>query len=204
MLNIIVKSAAYILIDTEYLIQRIAECDSFYQSIYPDKQLRKYSIYDILECMISSTAFPFEGEVVNVVFLYKLGNSYLNFQDNTLDIRLFRRTHPVIRKNNPNISFVLTSVYADPEGDELAFGREFDDLIKEVAYKKEVKTIILCTEGSIHNDVLTELDFTTSKHFQIFRNLDYEIGLDYDSENFLYAVMDYVLAICMGLDENEW
>lgn len=194
-----------ILIDAEFLIKKIQENYDFYSDLYQDREFQKIRLADIIDIVASSSRIVHPFESVSVIILYKIGNDILPYTCEPNHLFTFNDyvNKPMGCTIN-DCNFEFASFFANPEYDnEYEYYEEFNQLLNTIAYDGNTFSISLVADNEYCNTQLENYDVELDKSFFIFRGTDYEIGID-GSEKFSYVNFDYVIAMCMGLSQNEW
>jgi hypothetical protein len=66
-----------ILIDTDYLNQKIKENIEFYRDLYPDKELNTLNLYQLIYNFIVNARVESDERNIDVLFAYRLSDSLL-------------------------------------------------------------------------------------------------------------------------------
>ena len=66
-----------ILIDTDYLNQKIKENIEFYKDLYPDKELNTINLYQLIYKFIVNARVESDERNIDVLFAYRLSDSLL-------------------------------------------------------------------------------------------------------------------------------
>lgn len=203
------KCSTYILIDVEYLIKKINECYKFYIGLYPEKKLNRFDITNLLTSIMQTTHTMHNGDNINVIFYYKLGNSEIPYSNGQLDVWEFNNLqNPVKLIYEQGLTMNLYSIFSDPEcDDELSYNEEFIMHLRQIVTSQDAFTIVVCKDNENSDTInywLEEFEKNIDKKFYIYRDIDYKIGIGYYSQKFSYVALDYAIASCMGLKSYEW
>lgn len=218
MLENLEKSNAYILIDIAYLNKKIEEVYEYYGGLYPHKQFKDFDLNEMLNCFTSTCRVNFANSNVNVVLFYKLGDSVIAHSKGLKDVASFGiYPNPCVLRNTNGCTMRLYSFFADYEpmesGFEMlsAYDKEFLGYLREVVEKTEVSNIIVCKDVENENDVdainyeLEDINKETDLNKKIYLIGNYRSYLGpTDSNRFFSVVLDYVIALCIGLRRDEW
>ena len=194
-----------ILIDAEFLIKKIKENYDFYSDLYSDREFKEIQLTDIINIVASTSRIINPNDSVSVIILYKLGNEILPCTSEPNDLFVFNDyVNNPMRCTINECRFDFASFFANPEStSEFAFHEEFNSLLEQIAYDEYTFSISIIADNESCNYHLEELNEAVDKSFYIFRGTDYEIGIG-NSEKFNYVNFDYVVAMCMGLEQSEW
>ena len=103
-----------ILIDTDYLNQKIKENIEFYRDLYPDKELNTLNLYQLIYNFIVNARVESDERNIDVLFAYRLSDSLL-YSTNPGNVWNF------INAENLNIeefNVTIRSFSADESADE--------------------------------------------------------------------------------------
>ena len=181
-----------ILIDVEFLNEKIFENLSFYQKLYPKKEFQPIDPGDLIFRFAENSRLIDEGQTVNVIFTYSLPTETLSFCS---------PSHLLYELDNRRLStekgtFLLKSFFAD-EGESTA--EHFINVFQLVCFDKNVRKIVLVEDSPELNDELEKIEHL--KEWDLFLIKNY-----YDSNISLpikYVNIDYIIAYALGLNENE-
>ncbi len=218
MLQNLEKANAYILIDIAYLNHKIEEGYEYYSGLYPKKQFKDFDLIEMLNGLTSTCRINSPNSNVNVVLYYKLGNSVIAHSKGCKDVSSFGiYPKPSVLRNTNGCTMRLYSFFADYEPMETgvetlcAYDKEFFDYIREIVEKPEVSSIIMCKDAENENDVdlinyeldIIDKETATNKKFYLIGNYNSYLGPT-NSNRFFSVVLDYEIALCMGLQKGEW
>ena len=212
------KSNAYILIDIAYLNKKIEEGYEYYGRLYPQKQFKDFDLIEMLKCFTSTCRINVPNNNVNVVLFYKLEDSVLAHSKGRKDVASFGNyPNPGVFRNTNGCSMRLYSFFADPNPVEFefamlsAYDKEFLGYLRKIVEKPEVSSIIVCKDTEDENGIdainyeLENINKETDQNKKIYLIGNYNSYLGPTNSNrFFSVVLDYVIAICMGLSKYEW
>ena len=101
-----------ILIDTDYLNQKIKENIEFYRDLYPDKELSTLNLYQLIYNFIVNARVESDERNIDVLFAYRLSDSllYSTNPDNVwsfVNLSLIHISEPTGRTPIPYAVFCL-------------------------------------------------------------------------------------------------
>lgn len=184
-----------ILIDTDFLNEKLSENIRFYQNLYRDKSFHKISLENLLYNFVVNARIDEPGNTIDVLFAYTLSNSSLqrcepddvfgfidarniNFQTDkgTLRIRSFFADED--ETCTQHFLNMLTSIYHNPDVSRIVMIADNDELNYELEYM-------------IRSDAKKDLFMIKNYHNSCIDVL------------VKYVNIDYPIAYAMGLNDGE-
>lgn len=184
-----------ILIDTEYLNEKISESLYFYQNLYPSKKFQPINLENLL-CSFANYASVDEiGKNVDILFAFTLSYPNItNCQPNSLFE--FTDNPPNVSMNTDKGNFILRSFFAD---DEETCVEHFINMLNIVYFNKNVKSIIMIADNSDLNFELAQMyeaGVTSLLMFHNSHNTEIYIPINYGN-------IDLPIARSLGLKGSE-
>ena len=182
-----------ILIDTDYLNQKIKENIEFYRDLYPDKELNTVDLYQLIYNFILGARVESDEQNIDVLFAYRLSDSLLYSTDpgnvwnfinaQNLDIKEFNVT--------------IRSFFAD---EDESCSEHFTIMFKMLHRSNSVGRVIMVADSVELNDALRFTPELLEKNLFLFRD-DHDTNIDF---SIYFVNIAYVIAQSLGLDKGEW
>ena len=134
-----------LLIDTDYLNQKIKENIEFYRDLYPDKELNTLNLYQLIYNFIVNARVESDERNIDVLFAYRPSNSFL-YSTNPGDVWNF------VNAENLNIeefNVTIRSFFAD-EGESCS--KHFTIMLKMLHRSNSVERVIMVADSKDLNN----------------------------------------------------
>lgn len=184
-----------ILIDTDFLNERISENLHFYKELYPEKDFENINLAHLLYLLAFNARLEEVGRFVDIIFAYTVSNSKLIYcepNDLTFDISC-----DGVQFESDIGTFVIRSFFADI--DESCSGH-FINILRSVYSASFVSRIIIVSDNSDLNDELKIIHEEGKKNLLIFKKHRLETAIQVEVT---YVNIDYLIGYALGLDRNE-
>ena len=182
-----------ILIDTDYLNQKIKENIEFYRDLYPDKELNTLNLYPLIYYFIVNARVESDEKNIDVLFAYRLSDSLL-YSTNPGNVWNF------VNAQNLNIeewNVTIRSFFAD---EDESCSEHFINMLNLIHRNNSVDRIIMVADSIELNDAFRFSPELLEKNLFLFRD-DHDTNIDF-SINFVNIA--YTIAQSLGLDRGEW
>ena len=182
-----------ILIDTDYLNQKIRENIEFYRDLYPDKELNTVDLYQLIYNFILGARVESDEQNIDVLFAYRLSDSLL-YSTNPGNIWSF------INAQNLNIkefNVTIRSFFAD---EDESCSEHFTIMFKMLHRSNSVGRVIMVADSVELNDALRFTPELLEKNLFLFRD-DHDTNIDF---SIYFVNIAYTIAQSLGLDRGEW
>ena len=182
-----------ILIDTDYLNQKIKENIEFYRDLYPDKELNTLNLYQLIYNFIVNARVESDERNIDVLFAYRLSDSLL-YSTNPGNVWNF------INAENLNIeefNVTIRSFFAD---EDESCSKHFTIMFKMLHRSNSVDRVIMVADSEDLNNAFQFSPELLEKNLFLFRD-DHDTNIDF-SINFVNIA--YMIAQSLGLDRGEW
>lgn len=182
------------LIDTDFLIEKISENFSFYKDLYPEKIIGEIDLAKLLYQFAINARVQEENHSVDILFAYRLDNSIIpNCRPN--DVFNFIDNHNTIIKSNIG-NFVIKSFFAD---ENESCSEHFINLLSKVYKNINVSRIISVSDNP-------ELDYYLNLFFEKGEKSFFLIKSSsetYISTPFNFVGIDELIALALGINGTE-
>ena len=182
-----------ILIDTDYLNQKIRENIEFYRDLYPDKELNTVDLYQLIYNFILGARVESDEQNIDVLFAYRLSDSLLYSTDPG-------NVWNFINAQNLNIkefNVTIRSFFAD---EDESCSKHFTNMFKMLHGSNSVDRIIMVADSVELNDAFRFTPELLEKNLFLFRD-DHNTNIDF---SIYFVNIAYVIAQSLGLDKGEW
>ena len=182
-----------ILIDTDYLNQKIRENIEFYRDLYPDKELNTVDLYQLIYNFILGARVESDEQNIDVLFAYRLSDSLLYSTDPG-------NVWNFINAQNLNIkefNVTIRSFFAD---EDESCSEHFTIMFKMLHRSNSVDRIIMVADSVELNDAFRFTPELLEKNLFLFRD-DHNTNIDF---SIYFVNIAYIIAQSLGLDKGEW
>jgi len=182
-----------ILIDTDYLNQKIKENIEFYRDLYPDKELNTVDLYQLIYNFILGARVESDEQNIDVLFAYRLSDSLLYSTDPG-------NVWNFINAQNLNIkefNVTIRSFFAD---EDESCSEHFTIMFKMLHRSNSVDRIIMVADSVELNDAFRFTPELLEKNLFLFRD-DHNTNIDF---SIYFVNIAYIIAQSLGLDKGEW
>jgi hypothetical protein len=193
-MNLGILNETVILIDADFLSERIGNNLTFYKELYPDKEFEKINLADLLYIFALQARVEEAGHNVDILFAYTLSNSKLEHctpSDLTFDI-----TSDGLQMETDKGIFFIRSFFG---GENETCSEHFLNMLRIVNYSPRVARIIMVADNSELNFELEMMNEQNEKSLFLIKNYhDTEIEVPIK-----YVEIYYPIAYALGLNNNE-
>ena len=182
-----------ILIDTDYLNQKIKENIEFYSDLYPDKELNTLNLYPLIYYFIVNARVESDEKNIDVLFAYRLSDSLL-YSTNPGNVWDF------VNAQNLNIEEWNVSIRSFFADEDESCSEHFINMLNLIHRNNSVDRIIMVADSIELNDAFRFSPELLEKNLFLFRD-DHDTNIDF-SINFVNIA--YTIAQSLGLDRGEW
>ena len=184
-----------ILIDTDFLNERISHHLAFYKELHPDKNFEKINLANLLYKFVLNARVEEAGHNVDILFAYTLGNGTLtNCEPN--NVFSFIDTKQVQMETEKG-TFLIRSFFGD---EDETCSDHFINMLRMVNYSPRVSRIIMVADNPDLNFELEMMCEQNEKSLFIFKKHHLQTAIDVDV-NFVTIV--YPIAYSLGLNNSE-
>lgn len=193
-MNLGILNETVILIDTDFLNERISHNLTFYKKLYPDKNFEKINLANLLYKFALNARVEEAGHNVDILFAYTLGNHQLTNCEpsNVFDFIDSKQVQMETEKG----TFLIRSFFADE--DEIC-NEHFVNMLRLVNYSPRVSRIIMVADSP-------ELNFELEMMHELNEKSLFLIKKYHDTQiegPIKYVNIDYPIAYALGLNNNE-
>ena len=182
-----------ILIDTDFLNQKIKENIEFYSDLYPDKELNTLNLYPLIYYFIVNARVESDEKNIDVLFAYRLSDSLL-YSTNPGNVWNF------VNAQNLNIeewNVTIRSFFAD---EDESCSEHFINMLNLIHRNNSVDRIIMVADSIELNDAFRFSPELQEKNLFLFRD-DHDTNIDF---SIYFVNIAYTIAQSLGLDRGEW
>ena len=182
-----------ILIDTDFLNQKIKENIEFYSDLYPDKELNTLNLYPLIYYFIVNARVESDEKNIDVLFAYRLSDSLL-YSTNPGNVWNF------VNAQNLNIeewNVTIRSFFAD---EDESCSEHFIHMLNMIHRINSVDRIIMVADSVELNDAFRFTPELLEKNLFLFRD-DHDTNIDF---SIYFVNIAYTIAQSLGLDRGEW
>ena len=182
-----------ILIDTDFLNQKIKENIEFYSDLYPDKELNTLNLYPLIYYFIVNARVESDEKNIDVLFAYRLSDSLL-YSTNPGNVWNF------VNAQNLNIeewNVTIRSFFAD---EDESCSEHFINMLNLIHRNNSVDRIIMVADSIELNDAFRFSPELLEKNLFLFRD-DHDTNIDF---SIYFVNIAYTIAQSLGLDRGEW
>jgi len=181
-----------ILIDVDFLNEKISENIAFYQDLYPAKRFTPIKLNELILRFAENAWINVPGQRVNVIFAYSLTGCLLNFcnpSDLTFDI-------DNKSLSTPRGDFQLKAFFADEEESNTW---HFINILNQLISDANVRKIVLVADNVELNDEIEMNEYQKFKDLFLIKNSEgTHISLPVH-----YSNIDYLIAYSLELNQSE-
>ena len=183
-----------ILIDSDFLNERILSTMHFYKELYPDKEFEVINLFELIDSFSHNARLEDSENDLDVLFAYRLSNDNLeNCRPRNLTVDISSNG---VRIKSELRNFVIRSFFAD---ENESCSRHFVNMLKIVHSKSNVSKIILIGDSpELNSELKLMLNASDRKFFLFKKSHESFIGLPIQ-----YIDVDYLVAFALGLDSSE-
>ena len=182
-----------ILIDTDYLNQKIKENIEFYRDLYPDKELNTVDLYQLIYNFILGARVESDEQNIDVLFAYRLSESLLYSTDPGNIWSFINAQNLSIKEFNVTIR----SFFAD---EDESCSEHFTIMFKMLHSSNSVERVIMVADSVELNDAFRFTPELLEKNLFLFRD-DHNTNIDF---SIYFVNIAYIIAQSLGLDKGEW
>jgi hypothetical protein len=182
-----------ILIDTDYLNQKIKENIEFYRDLYPDKEFNDLNLYQLIYNFIVNARVEDNETNIDVLFAYRPTNSLL-YSTNPDNVWSF------INAENLNIKEFNVTIRSFFAAEDESCGKHFTIMFKMLHESNSVDRVIMVADSEELNNAFQLSPGLLEKKLFLFRD-DHDTNIEF-SINFVNIA--YMIAQSLGLDSGEW
>ena len=182
-----------ILIDTDYLNQKIKENIEFYRDLYPDKELNTINLYQLIYKFIVNARVESDERNIDVLFAYRPSNSFL-YSTNPDNVWNF------VNAENLNIEEFNVTIRSFFVDEDESCSKHFTIMFKMLHRNNSVDRVIMVADSKDLNNAFQLSPELLEKNLFLFRD-DHNTNIDC-SINFVNIA--YMIAQSLGLDRGEW
>lgn len=194
-MNLGILNETVILIDTDFLNERISHNLTFYKDLYPDKEFEKINLANLLYNFILNARIEEAGHNVDILFAYTLGNDILtNCEPN--NVFSFIDTNQVQMETEKG-TFLIRSFFAD---EDETCTEHFINMLRMINNSPRVSRIIMVADNPDLNFELEMMNEQNDKSLFIFKKHHLQTAIDADVK---YVTILYPIAYALGLDNSE-
>lgn len=194
-MNLGILNETVILIDTDFLNERISHHLTFYKDLYPDKEFEKINLANLLYNFILNARIEEAGHNVDILFAYTLGNDILtNCEPN--NVFSFIDTNQVQMETEKG-TFLIRSFFAD---EDETCTEHFINMLRMINNSPRVSRIIMVADNPDLNFELEMMNEQNDKSLFIFKKHHLQTAIDADVK---YVTILYPIAYALGLDNSE-
>jgi len=182
-----------ILIDTDYLNQKIKENIEFYRDLHPDKELNTLNLYKLIHNFIVNARVESDERNIDVLFAYRLSDSLL-YSTNPGNVWNF------VNAENLNIkefNVTIRSFFAD---EDESCSKHFTIMFKMLHRSNSVDRVIMVADSEDLNNAFKFSPELLEKKLFLFRD-DHDTNIDFPIN---FVNIAYMIAQSLGLDRGEW
>jgi len=193
-MNLEILNETVILIDTDFLNDRISHNLTFYKDLYPDKRFKKIELADLLYKFALQASVEETGHGIDILFAYTLSNSNLEYctpSDLTFEISSDR-----VQMETDKGDFFTRAYFGD---ENETCSEHFINLLEVVNYDRRVSRIIMVADNAELNYQLEMMHEESDKSLFLLKKYhgsEIEVPIK-------YANIDYPIAYALGLNRNE-
>lgn len=193
-MNLGILNETVILIDTDFLNERIRHNLFFYKKLYPDKVFDKINLADLLYKFALNARVEEAGHNVDILFAYTLSNS--NLEHCTPSNLTFDITSDGVQMETDKGTFLIRSFFGD---EDETCNEHFLNMLRMVNYSPRVSRIIMVADSPELNfelEMMHEQNENSLFLIKKYHNTQIEVPIK-------YVKIDYPIAYALGLNNNE-
>lgn len=192
-MNLGTLNETVILIDTDFLNERINWNWDFYTELYPDRKFQKIDLADLLFKFALNARVEEEGNEIDILFAYTLFNSTL---DHCTPSNLSSNKIDGVQMETEKGTFFIRSFFAD---EEETCSEHYVNMLRMINYNPRVSRIIMVSDSPELNFQLEMMYEQNDKSLFLLKNYhDSEIDVPIN-----YVKIDSPIAFALGLNRNE-
>ncbi|MCF8460262.1 MAG: hypothetical protein K9G46_06030 [Flavobacteriales bacterium] len=194
-MNLGILNETVILIDTDFLNERMNHNLDFYRKLYPNKKFKKINLADLLYTFVINARVEEAGHKVDILFSYTLNNSILtNCEPN--DVFGFIDSKQVQIETEKG-TFLIRSFFGDEDETSIT---NFVKMLRILNHSTTVSRIIMVADNHELNPQLEVLVEEKDKSLFVLKKHHLETEIDADVK---YVNIDYTIAYALGLNDSE-
>nr|WP_315159545.1 hypothetical protein [uncultured Flavobacterium sp.] len=197
-MNLGILNETVILIDTDFLNERISHNLTLYKELYPDKNFEKINLADLLYKFALNARVEEVGNNVDIIFTYTLSNDILTYcvPDNlTFDI-----TNDGVQVETDKGTFLIRSFFGDINE---TCTEHFLNVFQRLYINTSISRIIIVADNSELNSELEMLYEEQAKSiFFLKKSHNTHIHIP-NTSPIKYVNINYAIAYALGLNANE-
>lgn len=194
-MNLGILNETVILIDTDFLNERISHHLAFYKELYPDKNFDKINLAELLYNFALNARIEEAGHNVDILFAYTLGNQTLTHCEPN-NVFSFIDTNQVQMETEIG-TFLIRSFFGD---EDETCSDHFINMLKMVYYSPTVSRIIMVADNPDLNFALEMMREQNEKSLFIFKKHHLQTEIYGDVK---YVTILYPIAHALGLNNSE-
>ena len=194
-MNLGILNETVILIDTDFLNERISHYITFYKDLYPDKDFKNINLANLLYKFALNARVEEAGHNVDILFAYTLSNSNLEHctpSDLTFDI-----TSDGVEMETDIGTFFIRAFFGD---ENETCNEHFLNMLRMVKYSSRVSRIIMVADNPDLNFELEMMCEQNEKSLFIFKKHHLQTAIDAEVK---YVTILYPIAFDLGLNNSE-
>lgn len=194
-MNLGILNETVILIDTDFLNERISHNLSFYKELYPDKDFDKINLADLLYKFALNARVEEAGHNVDILFAYTLSNS--NLEHCTPSNLTFDITSDGVQMETDKGTFLIRAFFGD---ENETCNEHFLNMLRMVKNSSRVSRIIMVADNPDLNFELEMMCEQNEKSLFIFKKHHSQTAIDADVK---FVTILYPIAYALGLNNSE-
>ena len=194
-MNLGILNETVILIDTDFLNERISHNLSFYKELYPDKDFDKINLADLLYKFVLNARVEEAGHNVDILFAYTLSNS--NLEHCTSSNLTFDITSDGVQMETDKGTFLIRAFFGD---ENETCNEHFLNMLRMVKNSSRVSRIIMVADNPDLNFELEMMCEQNEKSLFIFKKHHSQTAIDADIK---FVTILYPIAYALGLNNSE-
>jgi hypothetical protein len=185
-----------IIIDTDFLNERISENLAFYKDLYPNKKFEKINLANLMYNFALNARVDEPGNKVDILFAYTLFNSNLEYcTPSNLTVEI---SCDGVEMQTEIGTFLIRSFFAN-EGETCI--EHFNSLLRIIDGSLRVSRIIVISDNDLLNHQLRHMENKKEKSLLMLRNY-YNTQID-DDIDIKFVNINYIIAESLGLKSEE-
>jgi|SRR5690606_2802319 len=194
-MNLGILNETVILIDTDFLNERISHHLAFYKELYPDKNFDKINLAELLYNFALNARIEEAGHNVDILFAYTLGNKTLTHCEPN-KVFSFMDTNQVQMETEKG-TFLIRSFFGD---EDETCSDHFINMLRMINHSPRVSRIIMVADNPELNFELEMMCEQNEKSLFIFKKHHLQTDIDADVK---YVTILYPIAYALGLNNSE-
>lgn len=193
-MNLGILNETVILIDTDFINERVQYFLSIYRNLYPKRDFKEINLADLLYKFAINARVSEAGHNVDIIFAHTISNSSLIFcKPNNLIIDI---TSNGVQMETDIGNFHIRSFFADENETCI---EHFGNLLNIVDNFPRTSRIILVADNEYLNSQLEYIDYKKEKSiFMIKKYYNSEITVPIK-----FVKIDNIIGNCLGLTDDE-